>query len=303
MSFHHIPVLPQKTVELLNIRPDGIYVDGTSGGGGHSALILERLTTGRLICLDRDPDAIAVLKERFSERVTVIQTNFAEMADVLNQRGIDKVDGILLDLGVSSHQLDTPERGFSYHVEAPLDMRMSQSGLTAAEFLDSVDQKTLAQIIYGYSEEKFASRIARAIKTAGHINDTLQLAEIISKAVPAAVRRDGHPARKTFQAIRMAVNEELQSLERALLSAFELLKLGGRLAVIDFHSLEDRPVKQFMVSKTRGCMCPSDFPVCICGKTPAGRMINKKPVIADEEELKQNPRAKSAKLRVIEKIS
>ena len=302
MNFHHIPVLPQKTVELLNVRPEGIYVDGTAGGGGHSALVLERLTTGRLICLDRDPDAISALNERFSNRVTIIQTNFADMAYVLHEQGVDKVDGILLDLGVSSHQLDTPERGFSYHVKAPLDMRMGQSGLTAAEFLDSVDQKTLAQIIYGYSEEKFSSRIASAIKEAGPIEDTLRLAEIISRAVPAAVRRDGHPARKTFQAIRMAVNEELQSLERALSSAFDLLKPGGRLAVITFHSLEDRPVKQFMVSQIKACICPPDFPVCICGKTPSGRLINKKPFVADEEELKQNPRAKSAKLRVIEKI-
>ena len=302
MGFHHIPVLHQKTIELLDIKPGGIYVDGTAGGGGHSAMILDRLTTGRLICLDRDPDALAALRDRFGDRIEIIETNFADMADVLSNIGIDEVDGILLDLGVSSHQLDTPERGFSYHNEAPLDMRMSQNGCTATEFLEDIDQKALTRILYEYAEEKFAPRIARAIKAAGRIDNTLQLAEIVSNAVPAAARRDGHPARKTFQAIRMAVNEELQSLDKALSSAFGLLKRGGRLAVITFHSLEDRPVKRFMTAQTLGCTCPHDFPVCICGKQPAGRLINKKPVIADDEELKQNPRSRTAKLRVIEKI-
>ena len=291
----------------MQIQPSGHYIDGTAGGGGHSALIADSLNQeGRLLCLDRDPAAIATLTARFAgrESVTVAKCNFRDMAGTASAAGFSGADGILLDLGVSSHQLDCRERGFSYHESAPLDMRMGDTGLTAADLIASLDAGALAHIIGTYGEEKFAGRIARAIKAAGErepIEDTLRLAEIISAAVPAAARREGHPARRTFQALRIAVNEELQSLEQGLLAAFSMLNEGGRLAVISFHSLEDRIVKQFFAAQYRGCDCPPDFPICICGKQPAATPVTKKPVVAGADELDRNPRARSAKLRVLQK--
>ena len=266
MSFSHIPVLLYETVDGLNIKENGIYVDGTAGGGGHSAEILSRLKDGKLISIDQDPDAIRHVKERFKDNANsiIIKGNFGNMKELLNDRGIFCVDGVMLDIGVSSHQLDTSERGFSFHEEAPLDMRMSQSGESAADLVNNLSYAQLAQIINNYGEEKFASSIARNIVKARQekrIETTLQLAEIIKNSVPQKVRRDGHPARKTFQALRIAVNHELDVLESGLDDAFELLSKGGRLSVITFHSLEDRIVKQKMASWCTGCTCPKEFPV------------------------------------------
>ncbi len=303
---YHLPVLLDETIDALNVLPNGTYVDGTAGGGGHSYAIASRLTDGRLFSLDQDPDAIAQASARLAGLpATVVRRNFRYMDDVLREQGIDKVDGVLLDIGVSSHQLDEPERGFSYHTEAPLDMRMSQEGTTAADLVRDLSEFELADIFFRFGEEKFSRPIARAIvaaREAAPIVTTLQLAEIVKSAVPAAVRRDGHPARKVFQALRIAVNAELDCLSEALDIAFDRLKVGGRLAVITFHSLEDRMVKQRFLEFCKGCECPPEFPVCICGKTPAGRLVNKKPVEASAEELEKNPRSRSAKLRCIEKL-
>ena len=295
------------TIEGLAVRENGIYVDGTSGGGGHSAAILERLKSGRLISIDQDPDAIQTLTERFkkNENSIVIKGNFADMRELLAQRGLYRVDGVLLDIGVSSHQLDTPARGFSFHEDAPLDMRMSKKGATAAELVNTLPYEELRRILFEYGEEKYAGAIAKGIIAAREskpVQTTLELAEIVKNNVPQKVRRDGHPARKTFQAIRIAVNDELGALRRGLESAFSLLGPGGRLAVITFHSLEDRIVKRQMAQWCQGCTCPKDFPVCVCGNTPKARLINKKPVCANETELAINPRARSAKLRICEKI-
>ncbi|MER2079954.1 MAG: 16S rRNA (cytosine(1402)-N(4))-methyltransferase RsmH [Ruminococcus sp.] len=307
MEFSHIPVLLSETIEGLAVRENGIYVDGTSGGGGHSAAILERLKSGRLISIDQDPDAIQTLTERFkkNENSIVIKGNFADMRELLAQRGLYRVDGVLLDIGVSSHQLDTPARGFSFHEDAPLDMRMSKKGATAAELVNTLPYEELRRILFEYGEEKYAGAIAKGIIAAREskpVQTTLELAEIVKNNVPQKVRRDGHPARKTFQAIRIAVNDELGALRRGLESAFSLLGPGGRLAVITFHSLEDRIVKRQMAQWCQGCTCPKDFPVCVCGNTPKARLINKKPVCANETELAINPRARSAKLRICEKI-
>ena len=307
MEFSHIPVLLSETIEGLAVRENGIYVDGTSGGGGHSAAILERLKSGRLISIDQDPDAIQTLTERFkkNENSIVIKGNFADMRELLAQRGLYRVDGVLLDIGVSSHQLDTPARGFSFHEDAPLDMRMSKKGATAAELVNTLPYEELRRILFEYGEEKYAGAIAKGIIAAREskpVQTTLELAEIVKNNVPQKVRRDGHPARKTFQAIRIAVNDELGALRRGLESAFSLLGPGGRLAVITFHSLEDRIVKRQMAQWCQGCTCPKDFPVCVCGNTPKARLINKKPVCANETELANNPRARSAKLRICEKI-
>lgn len=307
MEFLHKPVLLQETIDALAIKPDGIYVDGTAGGGGHSSEILKRLTTGKLISIDQDPDAIQTVSERFKgEPCSIIrQGNFAELAGIVRSLGIDSVDGILLDIGVSSYQLDTPERGFSYHYDAPLDMRMSKSGTSAWDLINGWSFNELMKIIYTYGEEKFAKSIASAIvkrREIAPINTTLELAEIISGAVPAAARRDGHPARKTFQAVRIAVNGELDCLERGLNEAFSVLGHGGRLAVITFHSLEDRIVKRKMTSWCTGCTCPKDFPVCICGKKPKAELVTRKPVEASLQELEENQRSRSAKLRVCEKL-
>ena len=307
MEFSHIPVLLNETIEGLAVRENGIYVDGTAGGGGHSAEILRRLKSGRLISIDQDPDAIQTLTERFkkNENSIIIKGNFADMKELLAQRGLYRVDGVLLDIGVSSHQLDTPERGFSFHEDAPLDMRMSRKGTTAAELVNTLPFEELRRILFEYGEEKYAGSIAKGILAAREqkpIETTLQLAEIVKANVPQRVRRDGHPARKTFQAIRIAVNDELGVLRRGLEGAFELLGSGGRLAVITFHSLEDRLVKQQMAAWCQGCTCPKDFPVCVCGNKPKAKLVHKKPVCANETELTINPRARSAKLRICEKL-
>ncbi len=305
VSGYHRPVLLDETLSVLDPQPDGIYLDGTAGGGGHSFAIASRLKTGRLIALDQDPDAIEAASARLKGLpATVVRSNFAQMDDVLRSLDIAAVDGILLDIGVSSHQLDTAERGFSYHMEAPLDMRMSQSGTPAADLVNTLSEAELIKIFYDYGEEKFSPRIARAVVAARQtapILTTTQLADIIRDAVPAAARRDGHPARRVFQALRIAVNGELDRLSEALDTAFDCLKDGGRLAVITFHSLEDRIVKQRFASWRQGCTCPREFPVCVCGKTPAAAPVGK-PLEASAAELADNPRSRSAKLRCVERL-
>lgn len=309
MNFSHKPVLFRETIESLQIRPDGLYIDGTLGGGGHSEAILQRLTTGRLLSIDQDPDAIQAAGERLRNypNSVIVQSNFCNMDKLALEQGMEAVDGVLLDIGVSSYQLDTPERGFSYHNDAPLDMRMSREGPTAAELVNTLSQQELANIIFRYGEDKNANRIAGGICRAREeapIETTGQLAEIIKASVPAAVRREqGHPARKTFQALRIAVNGELDRLREGLLAGFSILKPGGRLAVITFHSLEDRIVKQQMSDWCRGCICPKDFPVCVCGRKPQGELVYKKGLAPTPEEVAENPRARSARLRVIEKLS
>lgn len=303
MEFIHKSVLLNEAISALDIKPDGIYVDGTAGGAGHSSEIAKRLKNGFLFALDRDPDAVKTARERLSGYpAKVIESNFSDMAAVLAGEGIDGVDGILLDLGVSSYQLDSAERGFSYRADAPLDMRMSKSGLSAADIVNTYSVQGLTDIFRNYGEEKFAYKIANRIVSEREkepILTTLRLADIIAASVPASARRDGHPARKCFQAIRIAVNGELDILGGALDSAFGLLKKDGVLAVITFHSLEDRIVKQKFKEYTTGCICPPDFPVCVCGRTPAGRLTFKKPVEPSEKELNDNPRSRSAKLRAI----
>lgn len=307
MEFNHISVLLNECIEGLNINPNGIYVDGTAGGGGHSAEILKKLDCGKLISIDRDPDAITTISERFKNEPNSIIVNgcFGDMKKLLNDRGIYQVDGVLLDIGVSSHQLDTDERGFSFHKDAPLDMRMSQSGTSAEDLVNDLSYEELRDIIYRYGEDKFAPSIAKGIVKAREeerITTTLQFAEIIKNSVPQKVRREGHPARKTFQALRIEVNGELTQLENGLDEAFEMLSPKGRLAVISFHSLEDRIVKQKMASWCKGCTCPKDFPVCVCGNVPKAKLVNRKPIEATQEELDKNPRSRSAKLRICEKI-
>ncbi|MEE0807735.1 MAG: 16S rRNA (cytosine(1402)-N(4))-methyltransferase RsmH [Acutalibacteraceae bacterium] len=306
MEFNHISVLLNETIDSLNIKPNGIYVDGTAGGAGHSREIAKRLKTGRLIALDRDPDAVLVATERLKGlNATVVNCNFSEMREALSELGIYKVDGILLDLGVSSYQLDNGERGFSYHKEAPLDMRMSKAGTTAADLVNTLSQNELCQIFRDYGEEKFAYKIAGEIikeREISPITTTTRLADIIASAVPAAARRDGHPARKCFQALRIEVNGELQSLADTLDTAFDLLNTDGVLSIITFHSLEDRMVKLRFKEYCTGCTCPPDFPVCVCGKTPRGELVSRKPIVAGKEELENNPRSRSAKLRAIRKL-
>ena len=306
MEFKHISVLLEETIDSLNIKPNGIYIDGTAGGAGHSREIAKRLTTGRLIALDRDPDAIATARERLSGyNATVVQCNFAEMRQAADELGVDKVDGILLDLGVSSYQLDNGDRGFSYKYEAPLDMRMSQSGTTAADLVNNLSVDELTKIFRDYGEEKFAYKIANAIarkRETEEIKTTIQLAEIIAACYPAAARRDGNPARKCFQALRIAVNDELGSLERVLDTAFDMLNPDGVLSIITFHSLEDRIVKLKFKEYCTGCTCPPDIPICVCGKKPRGKLEFRKPITATEEELEVNQRSRSAKLRAIIKL-
>lgn len=308
MEFAHKPVLFQETIQSLNIRHGGTYIDGTVGGGGHAQALLERLEgTGRLLAIDQDPDAIAAAGERLREweNVCFAQGNFSQMHKLARENGIEAEDGILLDIGVSSHQLDDPERGFSYHQDAPLDMRMSQEGPTAADLVNNLTQRELADIIFRYGEDKSANRIAAGICMAREkapVWTTAQLADIIKESVPAAVRRaEGHPARRTFQALRIAVNGELDRLREGLQAAFGLLNSKGRLAVITFHSLEDRIVKRQMASWCQGCTCPKDFPVCVCGQKPQGRLIYKKGVAPSQKEVEENPRARSARLRVFER--
>lgn len=306
MEFSHVSVLLDECIEGLSIKPDGIYVDCTVGGAGHSVEIAKRLTDGgRLIGLDRDPDAIKAASERLSGyNAEVIRSNYSGLGRVLETLGIKAADGILMDLGVSSHQLDTPERGFSYNYDAPLDMRMSQEGLSAYDIVNEWSEEQLARIIFEFGEEKFSRKIARNIvleREYKPVKTTFELADIIKNSVPAAARREKNPCKKTFQAIRIAVNGEFDHLSSGLDTAFNSLKPGGRLAVITFHSLEDRIVKQRFASLCKGCVCPPDFPQCVCGRKPLGRLVNKKPIIASETELSHNNRSRSAKLRIIER--
>lgn len=307
MEFVHKSVLLNEAIEGLDIKPDGIYVDGTAGGGGHSYHIAERLTTGRLIAIDQDPDAIRAASERLScfDNVKVVRSNFSQIKGVLLSLGISRVDGVLLDIGVSSWQLDSPQRGFSYHYEAPLDMRMSQEGTSAYDIVNGCEPGELIRILSVYGEEKFARGIVRAIVHAREkkpIETTIELAEIVRGAYPAKARQKGHPARKTFQALRIAVNGELDRLKEGLQNSFDVLDTDGRLAVITFHSLEDRMVKRTMADWCTGCTCPKDFPVCVCGNKPKAELVTRKPIEPSEQELEENNRARSAKLRVCKKL-
>lgn len=308
MEFSHKSVMLLPAVDALAVKPGGVYVDCTAGGGGHSREIAARLGgEGKLIAVDRDPDAIEALHERLGEfkSVTIVHDNFSNIKSILSSLGLNGADGILADLGVSSYQLDTAERGFSFHSDAPLDMRMSKEGKTAAELVNTLDERALCFIIQKYGEEKFARNIARSIvreREKGAIETTLQLAEIVKAAIPAAARRSGgHPARRTFQALRIEVNGELDKLDASLDDMFNSLNLGGRLAVITFHSLEDRAVKQKFASFCTGCTCPPDFPVCVCKKKPRGKLVfkNMKPT---QQETEENQRSRSATLRCIEKV-
>ena len=307
MEFVHKTVLLNEAVDVMNIKPDGIYVDGTAGGGGHSSLIASRLTTGRLISIDKDPDAIEAATKRLSQypNAQVVHSDFSNFDTVLDNLGIDKVDGLLLDLGVSSPQLDKAERGFSYHKDAPLDMRMSQSGMSAKDLVNTYDADSLARIIREYSDERFAWRIANAIvdyRQKAPIETTSQLAEIISSAVPAAARRDGHPARRTFQALRIAVNGELDHLSAFLDKALDRLNKDGVVSIISFHSLEDRMVKHRFQEWCKGCTCPPDLPVCVCGKTPKAKLITRKAIEPTDNQIDDNYRVRSAKLRAVKKL-
>ena len=308
MEFKHIPVLFRESIDALDIKPDGLYADCTAGGGGHSNAILDRLSgNGRLVAIDRDPEAIETLTKRFEgrENVSIVNDNFFNIKSILSQFTDEGADGILADLGVSSHQLDDAARGFSFHADAPLDMRMSMQGMSAADAVNSLSQRELQDIIYRYGEDKFAPRIAAGIVRARAekpIETTLELAEIVKSSIPAAARREGgHPARRTFQALRIYVNGELDGLDRAIGDMFDSLKVGGRLAIITFHSLEDRAVKQTFASLCEGCICPPEFPVCVCGRKNRGR-LPQKAAAPSKAELEENPRSRSARLRVIEKI-
>ena len=309
-EFFHISVLLNECLDGLDIKPDGIYVDGTLGGAGHSGQIVKRLTTGRLIGIDRDPIALKEAGERlapYGDRVTLVHSNFCEIASVLESLGIDGVDGILLDLGVSSPQLDDGARGFSYMADAPLDMRMNnEDPLTAYDVVNTWSHAELKRILYDYGEERYAPQIAAAIcrrRETAPIETTLELVDVIRGAMPpAALREKQHPAKRSFQAIRIAVNDELGSVEKVMRDAIPCLKPGGRLAIITFHSLEDRIVKNGMADAAKGCTCPPNFPVCVCGKKPKVKLISRKPIVASEEELEMNPRSRSAKLRVCEKL-
>ena len=309
-EFHHVSVLLDECIDALAIRPDGIYVDGTLGGAGHSSQIAKRLTTGRLIGIDRDPVALKAAGERlapYGDRVTLVHSNFCDIAKVLEDLGIEGVDGILLDLGVSSPQLDDAGRGFSYMADAPLDMRMnSEDTLDAYMVVNSWSQEELKRIFFEYGEERYAPQIAVAIcrrRAEKPIETTLELVDVIRSAMPpAALREKQHPAKRTFQAIRIAVNDELGSVEQVMRDAIPCLNEGGRLAIITFHSLEDRIVKNGMVAASKGCTCPPSFPVCVCGKKPKVKLVTRKPIVSGDEELERNPRARSAKLRVCEKL-
>ena len=309
-EFHHVSVLLWECIDALNIKPDGIYVDGTLGGAGHSSQIAKRLTTGRLIGIDRDQVALAAAGERlapYQNNVTLVHSNFCEIKQVLQDLGIKGVDGILLDLGVSSPQLDDGERGFSYMADAPLDMRMNRSdSLSAYQVVNEWSYEELKRILYDYGEERYAPKIAAAIcnrRETKPIETTLELVDIIRGAMPpAALREKQHPAKRSFQAIRIAVNDELGSVEKVMRDAIDCLNPGGRLAIITFHSLEDRIVKIGMQEAAKGCTCPPSFPVCVCGKKPRVQLITRKPIVSGDEELEMNPRARSAKLRVCEKL-
>lgn len=306
MEFAHKSVLLNESIEGLNINPAGVYIDCTTGGGGHSLEIAKRLDTGKLICFDQDKEAIEAAKSRLKDYSPVfVNRNFADIKETLAELKIDAADGILMDLGVSSYQLDNRERGFSYHDDAPLDMRMSGSGESAKDVVNEYEEKELVRILQLYGEEKYAGSIARGIVKAREgspIETTAQLAEIIRTHVPERVRNEKNPCRKTFQAIRIEVNRELEVLETALSDGFDLLNKGGRMAIITFHSLEDRIVKTRFKEYCTGCTCPPEFPVCVCGKKPRALLVNKKPVTASEDELRDNQRSRSAKLRILEKL-
>ncbi|MDD5905527.1 MAG: 16S rRNA (cytosine(1402)-N(4))-methyltransferase RsmH [Clostridiales bacterium] len=309
-AYGHKPVLLDECLEALAIKPDGIYLDGTLGRAGHSLEIVKRLTTGRLIGIDRDETAIAAAQERladYADRVTLVHSNFDRVREILDELGIDGADGMLFDLGVSSPQLDDAERGFSYRHDAPLDMRMDRTAaLCAREVVNEWSYEELRRILFAYGEERYAPLIAKHIvqkREEAPIETTLQLAEIIKAAMPpSALREKQHPAKRSFQAIRIAVNGELDALPPMLEAAADKLHTGGRLAVISFHSLEDRVIKQTMQALATGCTCPPNFPVCVCGKKPKMKLISRKPIVSGEAELAYNPRARSAKLRVAEKL-
>ncbi len=310
MAFSHSPVLLEESITGLSVRPDGIYLDGTLGGAGHSFEIARRLTSGRLIGIDRDTAALDAAKVRlapFADRVTLVHGNFSDLGQIVSDLGIAALDGMLFDLGVSSPQLDDAERGFSYMADAPLDMRMDRDQrLTAYDVVNTWPREELRRILYEYGEERYAPQIAAAIDRGRQkkpIETTLELADLIRSAMPPqALREKQHPARRSFQAIRIAVNDELESVRTMMDAAIPLLKPGGRLAVITFHSLEDRIVKTAMNTAAKGCTCPPDFPVCVCGKTPQVKVITRKPVVSAQSELDENPRARSAKLRICEKL-
>ena len=302
MEFIHKSVLFDESVKALNINSNSVIVDGTAGGGGHSREISNN--AGRLIAIDQDPDAIKVLHERLGDRenVTIVNDNFSNLKSILSSLNINEIDGLLLDLGVSSFQLDTAERGFSFHKDAPLDMRMSKSGLSARDVVNTYSEQELANIIYKYGEEKFSRKIASNIVKARQdkpIETTFELVDIIKSSLPQKAMRDSHPARKTFQAIRIEVNAELDALEKTLDDAFECLRSGGRIAIITFHSLEDRMVKEKLNEWSKGCTCPKEFPVCVCGNKPKGKAL--KSIAPSEKELEINPRARSSRLRIFEK--
>ena len=308
MEFHHISVLLEECIEQLHIKPEGIYVDGTMGGGGHSLEIAKRLTTGRLICIDQDPNAHAAAGERlkpYQDRITFVRDNFGNIGAILDRLGIDRIDGMLMDIGVSSHQLDEAERGFSYQQDAPLDMRMdTDRPFSAYDVVNTYSEDELDRVIFMYGEERWARRIAQFIvkeRAEKPIETTGELVDIIKKAVPKGARKDGpHPAKRTFQAIRIEVNGALEVLQQAIDAAAVRLKAGGRLCIITFHSLEDRIVKEAFRKQENPCICPPQFPVCVCGKKPIGRVVTRKPILPSKQELEQNPRSRSAKLRVLE---
>lgn len=307
MEFNHVSVMLRECIEGLAIKPEGNYLDGTAGGAGHSLEIAKCLTTGRLIALDQDPDAVQTASERLSifPQAQVVQANFRNLDRVLEELSVDGLDGVLLDLGVSSHQLDEASRGFSYQSDAPLDMRMSQSGFSARDLVNTWPADEIARILREYGEENFARQIAYRIqrqREAKQIETTSELVEIVKAAMPAAARREKNPCKRTFQALRIAVNQELDSLSEGLDQAFASLHSGGRLVILTFHSLEDRMVKHRYQEWCRGCTCPPDFPVCVCGNKPKARLVNRKPLTASPEELEANHRSKSAKLRILEKL-
>ena len=310
MEFSHRSVLLAECIDALAIRPDGIYLDGTLGGAGHSGEIVRRLTTGRLIGVDRDQVALEAARERLApwmDRVTLVHDNFANLTAILDRLSLERIDGMLFDLGVSSPQLDDAGRGFSYMADAPLDMRMDrEGGLTAYDVVNTWPKEELRRMLYDYGEERYAPQIAAAIerrRAEQPIATTLELVDVIKSAMPPqALREKQHPAKRSFQAIRIAVNDELGSVERMLAGAVDRLNPGGRLAVITFHSLEDRIVKSAMQRDARGCTCPPEFPVCVCGKKPKVKILTKKPIVSGPEELAENPRARSAKLRVAERL-
>lgn len=310
MEFHHVTVLLQETIAQLQVEPSKVYLDGTLGGGGHAAAVAEKLTTGRLIGLDRDENAIRAARERlspWSDRVTLLHRNFRELDSALDELGVESVDGMVFDLGVSSPQLDNGTRGFSYMADAPLDMRMDETQrLTAWELVNQWPKERIRRILFDYGEERYAPQIAAAIvkrRESSPIESTLELVDVIKSAMPPqALREKQHPARRSFQAVRIAVNDELGALDDLMAVAVDRLRPGGRLAVITFHSLEDRIVKSAMQDAARGCVCPPGFPVCVCGRKPKVRLVTKKPIVPGERELVENPRARSAKLRVAERL-